>query len=75
MRGGRREGLLNSRSFGGAILRREGSTQSIGHSQIALPFVGAVKKLGRGEEMFVQRVDTAILDVAEDIAAALKLLA
>lgn len=46
--------------------KREGSTQSIGHSQIALPFVGAVKKLAQREEMFVERVDTAILDVAEE---------
>lgn len=38
----------------------------IGHSQIAVPFKGAVKRLNHNrEEMFVQEVDTAILKDAE----------
>ena len=39
----------------------------IGHSQIAVPFRGCIKKLDHNnEEMFVQEVDTAILKVAEE---------
>jgi predicted amidohydrolase len=42
------------------------SEKLIGHSQIAVPFKGAVKKLSHNrEEMFVQEVDTAILKDAE----------
>lgn len=38
----------------------------IGHSQITVPFKGAIKKLDHNkEEMFIQEVDTAILQVAE----------
>ncbi|PIN82025.1 hypothetical protein COV11_00055 [Candidatus Woesearchaeota archaeon CG10_big_fil_rev_8_21_14_0_10_30_7] len=38
----------------------------LGHSQIAVPFMGAIKKLEHNkEEMFVQEVDTAILKDAE----------
>ena len=38
----------------------------IGHSQIAVPFKGAIKKLDHNkEEMFIQEVDTAILKDAE----------
>lgn len=38
----------------------------IGHSQIAVPFRGAIKKLEHNkEEMFIQEVDTAILKDAE----------
>jgi len=38
----------------------------LGHSQIAVPFMGAMKKLEHNkEEMFVQEVDTAILKDAE----------
>jgi len=38
----------------------------LGHSQIAVPFMGAIKKLEHNrEEMFIQEVDTAILKDAE----------
>lgn len=38
----------------------------IGHSQITIPFRGAIKKLNHNkEEMFVQEVDSEILKVAE----------
>lgn len=38
----------------------------IGHSQITVPFKGAIKKLAHNrEEMFIQEVDTAILKVSE----------
>jgi predicted amidohydrolase len=38
----------------------------IGHSQIAAPFRGAIKKLEYNhEEMFIQKVDIAILKEAE----------
>ena len=40
----------------------------IGHSQITVPFKGAVKKLAHNrEEMFVQEVDTDILQDAESV--------
>ena len=40
----------------------------IGHSQIAVPFKGAIKKLDHNkEEMFIQEVDTAILKDAERV--------
>ncbi len=39
----------------------------IGHSQIAVPFKGCIKKLDHNdEEMFIQEVDTAILKEAEE---------
>ena len=39
----------------------------IGHSQIAVPFKGCIKKLNHNdEEMFIQEVDTAILKEAEE---------
>jgi predicted amidohydrolase len=38
----------------------------IGHSQIAVPFKGAIRKLNHNrEEMFIQEIDTAILKDAE----------
>ena len=38
----------------------------LGHSQIAVPFKGAIRKLAHNrEEMFIQEVDTAILNDAE----------
>ena len=38
----------------------------IGHSQIAVPFKGCIKKLEHNkEEMFIQEIDTAILNDAE----------
>lgn len=38
----------------------------IGHSQIAVPFKGCIKKLDHNnEEMFIQEIDTAILKIAE----------
>jgi predicted amidohydrolase len=38
----------------------------LGHSQIAVPFMGAIKKLEHNkEEMFVQEIDTTILKDAE----------
>jgi predicted amidohydrolase len=40
----------------------------LGHSQIAVPFKGCIKKLEHNkEEMFIQEVDTAILKVAEGV--------
>ncbi|HLD10774.1 MAG TPA: hypothetical protein VJB89_01720 [Candidatus Nanoarchaeia archaeon] len=40
----------------------------LGHSQIAVPFMGVIKKLEHNkEEMFVQEVDTAILKDAEKV--------
>lgn len=40
----------------------------IGHSQISMPFVGAIKKLKHNrEEMFVQEVDTDILKLADSV--------
>ena len=36
-----------------------------GHSQIAVPFKGTLKKLGLKEQMFIQEIDTSILDDAE----------
>lgn len=40
----------------------------IGHSQITVPFKGAIKKLEHNnEEMFIQEVDTAILKEAEKV--------
>ncbi len=40
----------------------------LGHSQIAVPFKGCIKKLEHNkEEMFVQEVDTSILKVAENV--------
>ncbi|MDP2631781.1 MAG: carbon-nitrogen hydrolase family protein [Candidatus Uhrbacteria bacterium] len=39
----------------------------IGRSQIALPFIGPIKRLNHNrEEMFITEIDTIILDVAED---------
>jgi predicted amidohydrolase len=38
----------------------------IGHSQITIPFKGAIKKLSHNkEEMFIQEIDTNILKIAE----------
>ncbi len=40
----------------------------LGHSQIAVPFKGCIKKLEHNkEEMFVQEVDTSILKIAENV--------
>ena len=40
----------------------------LGHSQLAVPFKGCIKKLEHNnEEMFVQEVDTAILKIAENV--------
>jgi predicted amidohydrolase len=44
---------------------RDGYTTSIGHSQIAVPFKGALSRLDQQEELLIQRVDTSILRVAE----------
>lgn len=39
-----------------------------GHSQISAPFVGAIKKLNHNKEkMFIQEIDTAILNDAEKV--------
>jgi len=39
----------------------------IGHSQITIPFKGAIKKLNHNkEEMFIQEIDTSILKKAEN---------
>lgn len=41
---------------------------SVGHSQIAVPFKGALQKLNHNkEEMFIEEVDTAILKDAEKV--------
>jgi predicted amidohydrolase len=38
----------------------------VGHSQITMPFKGAVQKLNHNkQEMFIQEIDTKILDLAE----------
>ena len=50
----------------GAFEGTEGTCRSIGHSQVALPFKGAVAKLDHDrEEMLLCEVDTAILAEAE----------
>ena len=46
----------------------ESSNTLIGHSQITVPFKGAVKKLDHNkEEMFIQEIDTVILKDAEKV--------
>jgi predicted amidohydrolase len=53
----------------GESLRQEGEGTDtlIGHSQVALPFKGCIKKLDHNkEEMFIQEIDMDVLKVAEE---------
>ena len=63
------DSLCVSRAFENEIILiycNAGGNKLIGHSQITVPFKGAIKKLNhRKEEMFIQEIDTSILKVSE----------
>jgi predicted amidohydrolase len=51
----------------GKFKGKDGPLNSIGHSQVALPFYGTIKKLDHNkEEMFTQEIDIQIIKDAED---------
>lgn len=58
--------FVNSGAPKGQIADEKGN-EFVGLSQLAMPFVGAVGKLGAGEDMSIVNVDLSVLDVAEQV--------